>query len=151
MLPNVALAADIGAGQKLLEIFCEVSGFTQLDVPRRLARDRRFPALQRTLIQRRVIRERFVVNLGHNFPVLKHAHLPVFGHAPDFDSVEPPFFEDAEHFLLSSFLGNQQHAFLRLAQHDFVCTHAGFSLRHAVHLDLDSNVPARAHFAGGAS
>ena len=83
--------------------------------------------------------------------MLHHTHFAVVGHASDFDSVEPPFFEDAEHFLLSSFLGNQQHAFLRLAQHDFVCTHAGFSLRHAVHLDLDSNVPARAHFAGGAS
>src|SRR5256885_4717946 len=47
-----------------------------------------------------------------------------------------PFLENTQYFLLAAFFSHQQHPFLGLAQHDFVSTHAGFALRHAVEFNL---------------
>ena len=120
------------------------------DALRHFARHRRLPALQRTLVDRSVVGERFVGNFGNNFSVLQHAHLAVRGDAADLDRVESPFFENAEDFLLAAFLRHQQHALLRFAQHDFVGRHAGFALGNEVKFDFGSYMAARAHFAGGA-
>ena len=76
--------------------------------------------------------------------------LPSPGDAADLDCVQAPFFEDAKNFLLAAFLRHQQHALLRFAQHDLVCRHAGFALRHQIEFDFSSHMTARAHLAGGA-
>ena len=62
----------------------------------------------------------------------------------------PHFSEDAEDFVLAAFLRDQQHALLRLAQHDLVGRHAGFALRHQIQLDLQAHAAAPAHLAGRA-
>ena len=46
--------------------------------------------------------------------------------------------------------GDQQHAFLRFAEHDFVRRHAGFALRNFREIDFDARAAARRHFHGGA-
>ncbi len=128
-----------GAGQQALQICGEIGSLRQLDVLRHLARHRRFPALQRTFVDRSVVGERLVGNFGDDFSVLQHAHLAIGGDAADFDCVQSPFFEDAKHFLLAAFLRHQQHALLRFAQHDFVGSHAGFALRHKVEFDFSAH------------
>ena len=45
---------------------------------------------------------------------------------------------------------HQQHALLRLAQHDFVGSHAGLALRNLVEFDFNAGAAARTHFARGA-
>src|SRR5208282_4131372 len=55
-----------------------------------------------------------------------------------------------EHFILAALLRHQQHALLRLAEHDLVRCHAGFALRDAVQYDFDSGAATRAHLAGRA-
>ena len=114
------------------------------------ARHRRLPTLQRTLVDRRVVGERLIGNFGDDFSVVQHAHLAVGSNAAHFHRVQSPFFENAKDFLLAAFLRHQQHALLRFAQHDFVGSHAGFTLGHEVEFDFSAHVAASAHFAGGA-
>ena len=52
--------------------------------------------------------------------------------------------------MFASALGDQQHAFLRLAEHDLVGGHSGLALRHVIKFNLDAYAATRAHFAGGA-
>ena len=148
LLPNPALAADVGAGEKLLETFGEVVVAAEPNVLWHFARYWRFPARQRTFVHRRVVGERLIRNLGYDFAVVKHAQFIAGGDCANFDCIESPLFKDAEDFVLAAFLGDQQHALLRLAEHDFVCAHASFALRNAIEFDLDANAAARAHLAG---
>ena len=122
----------------------------ELNVLRHFARHRRLPALQRTFVHGSVVGQRLIRNLGDDFAVLQHAHLVVGRHPADFHRIEPPLFKDAEDFLLAAFLRHQQHALLRLAEHDLVGSHASFALRHAVEFDLDADAAAPAHLAGRA-
>ncbi len=101
------------------------------------------------MVERRIVGQRGVGNFRDHFAVLQHAHRRLIDHAADGDGVESPLLEDAEDFVLAAFLGHQQHALLRLAQHDFVRRHAGLALRHEVELDLQSYAAAPAHLAGG--
>ena len=57
------------------------------------------------------------------------------------DGVKSPLLEDAEDLVLAAFLGHQQHALLRFAQHDFVRSHAGLALGHQVELNLHPTPP----------
>ena len=150
LLPNPAFAANVWAGEKLLQAPREVIVAAELNVLRHFARHWRFPARQRTFVHGRVVSEGLIRNLGDDFSVLEHAQLVVGCDLANFDRIESPFFKDAKDFLLAAFLGDEQHAFLRLAQHDFVRSHAGFALRHAVKLDFDAHAAARAHLAGRA-
>src|SRR5258708_18866056 len=89
-------------------------------------------------------------NILHILAMLQDAQLIVGCYFADFDGVEPPLFKHAEHFVLAAFLGNQQHALLRFAQHDLVGAHAGFALGHAVEFNFDADAAASAHLAGRA-
>ena len=62
----------------------------------------------------------------------------------DLDGVESPLLEDAEDLVFAAFLRYQQHALLRLAQHDLVRSHAGLALGKAFEFDLDAFAAARA-------
>ena len=138
LLPDPALAADVGTGEQSLQIGGEVAASASLMCSGISRGDRRLPALQRTLVDRRIVGERLVGNLGDDFAVVQHAHLAVGGDAADFDRVQSPLLEDAKNFLLAAFLRHQQHALLRFAEHDLVRRHAGFALRHEVEFDLDA-------------
>src|SRR5882762_653714 len=74
-----------------------------------------------------------------------------FGDLANDYGVETPLLENVEHFALAALLGDQQHALLRFAEHDFVRRHASFALGNSVEIDLDAGAAARSHFHGGAS
>ena len=112
--------------------------------------DRRFPARQRTFVHRSVIGERGVRNLSDHLTMFEHAHLRIGGDPADFHRIQSPLLEDAEDFFFAALLRDQQHALLRLAEHDLVRSHAGFALRDAVEFDFDPGAAARAHLAGRA-
>ena len=82
--------------------------------------------------------------------MLQNAQHAVGGDAADLDGVESPFAEDAKDFGFAAALGDEQHAFLRFAEHDFVRGHARFALRHAIQFDFNSHAATRSHLAGGA-
>src|SRR4051812_46182315 len=106
------------------------------------------PFLYGTVVDRRVIGERGVRDVGDEVAVLINAHAVLANHFADGHCIESPFFKDAEDFLLAPFLGHQQHALLRFAEHDLVCGHAGLALRYAVKFNLKSYTAARPHLAG---
>ena len=76
--------------------------------------------------------------------------MPSLGHLADAHGVEVPFLEDALDFGFAALLGDEQHALLRLRQHDLVRRHAGFALRHERDVDLDAGAAARSHLGGRA-
>ena len=66
------------------------------------------------------------------------------------DGVEAPLGEDVEHFGGAAFVGDQEHALLRLGEHDLVAGHAGLALRDEVEFDGEAEAAACSHLAGGA-
>ena len=102
------------------------------------------------MIDRSIVGQRGVRNLGDNLAVLQHAHGWLIDDAADGDRVQSPLLEDAEDLVLAALLGHQQHALLRLAQHDLVRRHAGFALRHQVEFDFQADAAAATHLAGRA-
>ena len=146
-----ALGADVRAGQQLLQIAGEsrLAARAATSV-RHLARNGRLPALQGTVVQRRLVGQRLVGNFRDDLAVLQHAHRRLGDDAADGDGIESPLLEDAEDFVFAALLGDQQHALLRLAQHDLVGSHAGVALRHQIEFDLQANAAAPAHLAGRA-
>src|ERR1039457_5198231 len=148
LLPHPTFAANIRACQQLLQIRSEVDGPADFDLFRHLARHWRFPSRQRAFVYRGVVSQRRIRNLRHNFAVLQHAQRVAARNPPDLDRVEPPLFENAEDLVLASFLRHQQHALLRLAEHDLVRSHASLTLRNAVQFDFDAHTAAPAHLAG---
>ena len=147
LLPHPSLAADVRAGEKLPQTLRKVVAAVEPNVFRHLARHRRFPSLQRTFVDRGIVCKRLIRNLGYNLAVVKHAQLVAARDLADFNRIESPLFKNAEDFVLAAFLGDQQHALLRFAQHDFVCGHASLALRHAIEFDFDAHAAARAHLA----
>ena len=78
------------------------------------------------------------------------AKLAIVCNAADFDDIEPPLVENVEDFHFFVPVRDQQHALLRLAEHDFVCRHAGFTLRNILQIQLHAGTGTRSHFATGA-
>src|SRR5208283_2008393 len=66
----------------------------------------------------------------------------------NFDSIESPLLEHAEDLLLAAFLRHQQHSLLGFAQHNFISTHAGFALWHAIKFNFYADAAPPAHLAG---
>src|SRR6266436_8968217 len=52
--------------------------------------------------------------------------------------------------MLAAFFGDEEHALLGFAEHDFVGAHAGFALGNFGKIDFDAGAAAGGHFAGGA-
>ena len=138
-----------GLARSCFQVLGEIGLLTELDVVGNFARNRRLPALHGTVIQRSVVGQRGIGNFSHDFAVLQHPHFRLADYAADGHGVESPLLENAEDFLFAAVLGDQQHALLRLAEHDLVGRHAGFALRHQVELDLQADAAAPAHLAGG--
>ena len=73
-------------------------------------------------------------------------HQPVgIGDPADDREIKLPFFEDRLCCRLASRLEDHQHAFLALAQHDFIRRHGVLAHRHLVHMELDPDVALRRH------
>jgi len=96
---------------------------------------------------RGIVSQRLIRNLRDNIAVMEDAQLIARGDFADFDGIESPLFKNAEDFLLAAFLRDQQHALLRLAQHELVRSHASFALGHAVEFNLNAHTATPAHLA----
>ena len=150
LLVDPSFGADVRRSQQRLEFHAEILVATKLYSRRHFTSYRRLPHFDGSLIDRSVIRQRLVGNFRDNFAVLQHSHLRLRDDAADLHRVEAPFVEDFEHLSLSSPLHYQQHALLRLAEHDLVGRHRSFTLRHAIQFDLQAHGAASSHFASGA-
>src|ERR1051326_2275112 len=150
LLPHPALAANIRTAEKLLESGGEIAGPAKADVFRLFARNWRLPPRKRALVDGRIVGQCLVGDFGYYFAVFEHAQFVIRCDLADFDRVEAPLFEDAEDFVLAAFLRDQQHAFLRFAEHDLVRSHARFSLGNAIELDFNAYPAAPTHLAGRA-
>src|SRR5690242_12085352 len=82
--------------------------------------------------------------------MLQHTHTRLTDHSADCYRVQSPFFEDAKHFALASAFRHEEHALLRLAEHNFIGRHSALALWYVIELDLDANVAASPHLARGA-
>ena len=147
-----ALGADVGAGEKFLEVGGVVAIFGQLGerFGGRIERDGRFPCADGAMVERRIVGERLVGNVGDELAVMADAQARLGLDGADDDRIEAPLCEDAQNFVFAAFFGDQQHALLAFGEHDLVSAHAGFALRHAVEFDVEAHAAARAHLAGGA-
>ena len=98
-----ALAADVGAGQQLFQIGGEITLQRKLGqhLFRRLQRDRRLPNPDRAMIERRIVGERVIGNVGHQHAMMTNAQPRLWLHRADNDAVQPPLLEDAQHFLFT--------------------------------------------------
>ena len=151
LLEDVVLGADVCAGEHRLQRFVVVVAFLQrFEHPLwRLARNRRLPYPDGPLVDRRIVRKVFVLNLGLQNAAMVDAHYVVGGNDADFGAIQTPLAKNRQHFLFATLRGHQQHALLRLRQHDLVGRHAGLTLRNLVQFDRDSEFAACAHLAGG--
>ena len=111
--------------------------------------NRRLPALQRPLVDWRVVCKRGIRNFCDQFSVLQNPHHWIARHAANFRGIEPPLFENLEHFRFAALFGDEQHALLGFRKHDFVSGHPGFALWYAIEFDFKADSTARAHFTRG--
>ncbi len=150
LLPHPALRTNVRAPKQALELGRKIGAVAEAYTLRHFAIDRRLPPREWTLVHRRIVGQRCIRNLRHNLAVFEHAHLGVQRDAANFNRIQSPLLEHAEYFLFASLLRDQQHAFLRLAEHNLVRSHARFALRDAVQFNFDSCAAARTHLAGRA-
>ena len=152
LLVYPALGADVGARQELLEISQVVAIFVQFlqNLVRRLVGNGRLPSADGPMIERRIVGERLVGDVGDEHAVMTNAQAR-FGLDRAHDNrVQAPLCEDAQDLFLSALFGHKKHSFLTFGKHNFVRRHPGFTLRHQVEFDIETDTAARAHLAGRA-
>ena len=152
LLVHPALGADVAADEQRLEVGGEVAVAGELGGRgfRRLARYGRLPRADGTAVERRIVGERLIGNVGDQFAVMADAQARLGLDSADDDGIESPLGENAQDFVFPALLRHQQHALLAFGEHDLVRAHGGFALGHAVELDVKAHAAARAHLAGGA-
>ena len=104
----------------------------------------------RTPVDRAFVGERAGRHVGHQHAVVVQTDTTGVGHVADAHRVQVPLLEHRLNLALAAGLGDQQHALLRLRQHDLVRRHAGLALRHERHLHLHAAAAAGAHLGGSA-
>ena len=101
------------------------------------------------MVERCIVGERLIRNVGDQHAVMADAQARLGLHGADNNGVETPFREDAQHLVFAAFFRDQQHALLAFRKHDLVGAHAGFTLRNQIEFDIEADAAARAHLAGG--
>ena len=79
-----------------------------------------------------------------------NAHHAVIIHDADVGVGEVPFFKDGADFVFLAFFDDDEHAFLRFGEQDFVGGHAGFAFWHEVDIDFNASAATAGGFAGRA-
>jgi hypothetical protein len=97
---------------------------------------------RRPAIPRCVVREGLAGDIGDNLAAVAHSQASIRGDFADPHRVEIPLVEDLLDLRFTAPLGHQQHALLRLGEHDVVGRHARLALRHERHVDLDAGAAA---------
>ena len=145
-----ALRADVGAREQLLEVGGKVAILSQF-VLNALGGERldgSLPGADGAVVERRVVGERFVGNIGDQRAVMTDAQSRFIGDHADDHAVEAPLLEDVENLVLAALFGDEQHALLAFGEHDLVGAHASFALRNQVEFDVESDAATAAHLAG---
>ena len=101
------------------------------------------------VIDRRIIGDLGCRNVGYHFAVIADDHAACVRDHADLRPGQIPFVKDALHFGFVTFVDDDEHTFLRFAQHDLIGCHAGGALRYFAQLDLDAGAGAGRGFAGG--
>lgn len=134
LLPDPALIAEVlraGEGEQVAsQISAGEFGSFQRHGAQRLG--------EGTVVDGGFVGQRTGRDFGHNFAVVLHAHHAVVFDFADDAGVQAPLLEDVEDLVFAALVGHQQHAFLRLREHDLVRGHAGFALGHVHQIDLDA-------------
>src|SRR5450631_954503 len=152
LLVNPALAADVGGSEQRLQCLGMIFAGADLGsyVRGRIERDGSLPCADGPVIERRIVSEGGVGNIGDEYAVMADLQAVLADDMADDDAVQSPLFKDAEDLLFAALCGYQQHALLALAQHDLVGGHAGSALGNEVEFDIETDAATRAHFTGGA-
>ena len=115
----------------------QVGKLLELVLPRR--------TLARAIVEGGVVGERPDGEIAdHGAAGLEH-QLARVGHAADDGIREVPLVADGDHLRLAALLRDEQHALLRLGEHDLVRRHAGLAARHCVEIELEAAAGARGH------
>src|SRR5271157_1303680 len=151
LLVDPALGADVRADQQLFQVGGKIAvpGELGKEFFGGLERDGGLPCAYGAMVERGVVSQRFVGNVGDQFAVVADAEARPRLDGADDDGVETPLLKDLEDFVFAAPGGHQQHPLLALGEHDFIGGHAGFALRDEVQLDVESDAAAGAHLAGG--
>ena len=142
--------AMAGRGEELFEIGGEIGFFGGEVEPVFFRFGARCGRGDVAIIDRTFFGEGMRGNLRDDFSVILDDAAGRRGDFADDGGIEAPLFENVEHFVFAAFFGDEEHALLRFAEHDFVGSHAGFALGNVGEIDFDAGVAARSHFAGGA-
>src|SRR5438034_909816 len=94
--------------------------------------------------------ERMRGNLRGDCAVISYNGQATISDRADDDGVESPLLKNVEDFAFAALFGDEQHALLRFAEHDFVRRHAGFALGNFGEVNFNAGAAARRHFHGGA-
>ena len=82
------------------------------------------------LVDRGFVGQRAIRHVGDERAALVNLQPRAFGDLADLHRVQVPLLEHRFDFVLAAALDDEQHALLRLGQHDLVRGHAGLTLRH---------------------
>ena len=151
LFPDPAARGERGAGHHLQQVRSDIRAFGQ--VGQRLDIDMRgiFLAGQmRAVVKRRIVGERSERNIADGLALVGQHHPAGVGDFTDHREIQLPFGEDRFGHCLAARLQHHQHAFLRFAEHHFVCGHAGFAARHLVHVEDDADFAIGRHLDAGA-
>src|SRR6266853_960480 len=150
LLGDPTFGGDGGRRQQLHEIRGEIRAFGGKGKPiccRLIPRRRRGDG---AIVDGSFFGEGMRGNFRSDATIVVDAGDAAFGDLADDDSVEAPLLENRKDFVLAAFFGDEEHALLRFAEHDFVRRHAGFALGNFGEIDFDAGAAAGSHFHGGA-
>ncbi len=89
-------------------------------------------------------------DIGNDLAVVLHDHAAGICHYADFGPGQIPFIKNTLNLGFVSLIDDDEHSFLGFAQHDFIRSHAGGTLRNFAELDLDTGAGTGSCFAGRA-
>ena len=86
-------------------------------------------------------------NVGDKQPILHDLHPSIFGHIPDFNSLQFPLLCDIKDFLFTTLFSDEKHAFLGFAQQGLVRRHPLLTARNLIQIEDDPHACLRCHLA----
>ena len=150
LLPYPAPRRDVGRRHKLEQVRSDIGALG--DVTERLDLRPRFilvAAHRGPVVKRGVIGEWPERNVGDGLAVMDQHHTARIGDLADHREVEFPFLEDGLREIFAAGFEHHEHALLALAQHHLIGGHAGFALRHRVHVQPDADAAFARHLDRG--
>ena len=105
---------------------------------------------RRPIVDRRAVDQRLYRHVRDGTAAKREACTPAIGYPADLRRFEAPSGEDLDHRLLLASLGDEDHPFLRLGEHDLVGRQRGLAQRHQVEVDVHPRAASGGHLEAGA-